>query len=58
MDKTDRVNRRSFLSALGVTVGGTGLAGAGLVAGPQLVKAADRARPKARFLIRLTRPGI
>jgi branched-chain amino acid transport system substrate-binding protein len=28
------------LSALGVTVGGTGLAGAGLVAGPQLVKAA------------------
>ena len=32
--------RRDFLGALGVTVGGTGLAGAGLIAGPQLVKAA------------------
>ena len=27
MDKTSTVNRRNFLSALGVTVGGTGLAG-------------------------------
>src|SRR6478736_5778779 len=33
--------RRDFLGALGVTVGGTGLAGAGLMAGPQLVKAAS-----------------
>src|SRR5438874_11063347 len=40
MDKTNPVNRRNFLSALGVTVGGTGLAGAGMMAGPQLVKAA------------------
>src|SRR5213592_2580887 len=40
MDKPTSVDRRKFLSALGVTVGGTGLAGAGLVAGPQLVKAA------------------
>src|SRR5499426_1111143 len=40
MDKPTTVDRRKFLGALGVTVGGTGLAGAGLVAGPQLVKAA------------------
>src|SRR3989441_8282997 len=40
MDKPTSVDRRKFLGALGVTVGGTGLAGAGLVAGPQLVKAA------------------
>src|SRR5207302_1677246 len=40
MNKTPSVSRRNFLGALGVTVGGTGLAGAGLVAGPQLVKAA------------------
>src|SRR6266849_8908707 len=40
MDKTSTVNRRNFLSALGVTVGGTGLVGAGLVGGSQLVRAA------------------
>jgi branched-chain amino acid transport system substrate-binding protein len=40
MDNPTAVDRRKFLGALGVTVGGTGLAGAGLVAGPQLVKAA------------------
>ena len=40
MDNPNTVDRRKFLGALGVTVGGTGLAGAGLVAGPQLVKAA------------------
>src|SRR5713101_6795973 len=48
MDKTNPVNRRNFLSALGVTVGGTGLAGAGLVAGPQLVKAATEP-PKGKI---------
>src|SRR5260370_33297360 len=36
-------NRRNFLSALGVTVGGTGLAGAALMAGPKLVGAATEA---------------
>src|SRR5262249_34275889 len=40
--------RRDFLGALGVTVGGTGLAGAGLVAGPQLVKAASEP-PKGKI---------
>src|SRR5947209_14694208 len=40
MDKPTTVDRRGFLSALGITVGGTGLAAGGLVAGPQLVKAA------------------
>src|SRR5437879_1458837 len=40
------VGRRDFLGALGVTVGGAGLAGAGLVAGPKLVGAAPAA-PKA-----------
>src|SRR5713101_131792 len=48
MDKTNPVNRRNFLGALGVTVGGTGLAGAGLVAGPQLVKAATEP-PKGKI---------
>src|ERR1700674_4541057 len=46
MDKPVTVDRRKFLSALGVTVGGTGLAGAGLVAGPQLVRAAEPAKGK------------
>src|SRR5262249_21360939 len=40
MDNPSTVDRRKFLGALGVTVGGTGLAGAGLVAAPHLVKAA------------------
>src|SRR5262249_45794325 len=42
------VDRRKFLGALGVTVGGTGLAGAGLVAGPQMVKAATEP-PKGKI---------
>src|SRR6266513_4625880 len=40
MDNESTVDRRKFLSALGVTVGGGGLAGASLVAAPPLVKAA------------------
>jgi branched-chain amino acid transport system substrate-binding protein len=40
IEKPASVNRRDFLNALGVTVGGTGVAAAGLVAGPQLVRAA------------------
>src|ERR1051326_1224893 len=44
MNKTPSVSRRNFLGALGVTVGGTGLAGAGLVAGPQLVRAVEPAK--------------
>ena len=48
MDKPTTVDRRKFLGALGVTVGGTGLAGAGLVAGPQLVKAAAQS-PKGKI---------
>src|SRR5215813_4282258 len=40
MDNQSTVDRRKFLGALGVTVGGAGLAGAGLVAAPPLVKAA------------------
>ena len=39
--KPSSVDRRKLLSSLGVTVGGVGLASAGLVAGPQLVKAAS-----------------
>ncbi|MGO8915537.1 MAG: ABC transporter substrate-binding protein [Stellaceae bacterium] len=41
MDKPTTVSRRNFLNTLGVTVGGTGLVTAGLVAGPQMVRAAD-----------------
>src|SRR5262249_239600 len=48
MDKPASVNRRNFLSALGVTVGGTGLAGAGLMAGPKLVGAATE-DPKGKI---------
>jgi len=48
MDQPATVDRRKFLGALGVTVGGTGLAGAGLVAGPQLVKAATEP-PKGKY---------
>jgi len=40
MEKPTEVSRRNFLGALGVTVGGTGLAGAGLVAAPGALKAA------------------
>ena len=48
MDKPSPVDRRQFLNALGVTVGGAGLAGASLVAGPQLVKAAPEP-PKGKI---------
>jgi branched-chain amino acid transport system substrate-binding protein len=41
MEKTPTVNRRAFLNTLGVTVGGAGLAGAGLVGGAQVLKAAE-----------------
>src|ERR1700739_4528664 len=41
MEKTPTVNRRAFLNTLGMTVGGTGLIGAGLVGGSQLLKAAQ-----------------
>ena len=46
MEKPPTLDRRGFLSALGVTVGGGSLAGASLVAAPQLVKAAAEP-PKA-----------
>src|SRR5215475_14028482 len=48
MEKPGSVNRRDMLGALGVTVGGAGLAGAGLMAGPKLVKAANEA-PKGKI---------
>jgi branched-chain amino acid transport system substrate-binding protein len=48
MEKPASVNRRDFLNALGVTVGGTGVAAAGLVAGPKLVRAATEA-PKGNI---------
>src|SRR5713101_5530711 len=48
MDKPTDVNRRNFLGALGVPVGGTGLAGAGLMAGPQVLKAATEP-PKGKI---------
>src|SRR5215475_10471165 len=48
MHEPSTIDRRKFLGALGVTVGGTGLAGAGLVAGPQLVKAATEP-PKGKI---------
>jgi branched-chain amino acid transport system substrate-binding protein len=46
MDKTPTVDRRKFLGALGVTVGGTGLVGAGVAGGPQLVRAATEPKGK------------
>src|SRR6266568_5402052 len=48
MDNMSKVNRRDFLNTLGVTVGGTGLAGAGLLAGPRWVRAATVA-PKGKI---------
>ncbi len=48
MDKPNEVDRRSFLSALGVTVGGAGLAGGAMVGGSQLVEA-QTAPPKGRI---------
>ena len=46
MDNSASVDRRKFLGALGVTVGGTGLVGAGMVAGPRVVRAAAEAKGK------------
>ena len=40
MEKTPAASRRGFLNALGVAVGGAGLAGAGLVGGARIVRAA------------------
>jgi branched-chain amino acid transport system substrate-binding protein len=40
MEKTPTASRRGFLNSLGVAVGGAGLAAAGLVGGPKIVKAA------------------
>src|SRR6516162_4284521 len=48
MDKSASVNRRDMLSALGVTVGGAGLAGAGVVAGSKMVRA-DAEPPKGKI---------
>src|SRR5262249_42033768 len=48
MNEPASVNRRDFLGALGVTVGGTGLAGAGLGPGPHLARAATEA-PKGKI---------
>jgi branched-chain amino acid transport system substrate-binding protein len=44
MGKLNNESRRDFLNKLGVTVGGAGLVGAGAVAGPQLLKAAEPAK--------------
>src|SRR5580765_5665116 len=40
MEQTPAASRRGFLGALGVAVGGTGLAGVGLVGGARIVSAA------------------
>src|SRR5271169_5987237 len=48
MDQPTTVNRRNFLGTLSVTVGGTGLGGASLMAEPQLVKAATEP-PKGKI---------
>src|ERR1700730_11452768 len=49
MAKTPSVNRRAFLNTLGVTVGGTGLIGAGVVGGSQVLKAAAQDPAKGRI---------
>jgi branched-chain amino acid transport system substrate-binding protein len=41
MNQPKEVSRRNFLNTLGVTVGGTGLAGAGLIAAPHALRAAN-----------------
>src|SRR6516225_1212041 len=40
MDRTPPTDRRAFLNALGVTVGGAGLAAGGMIAGTRALKAA------------------
>src|SRR5712692_10133260 len=44
MKNKPSVNRRDFLNALGVSVGGAGLVGAGMVAGPHLLQAGEGAK--------------
>src|SRR5215475_10039970 len=46
MEKPANAGRRDFLNKLGVTVGGAGLVGAGAVAGPPLLRAAEPAKGK------------
>ena len=41
MERTPVTDRRAFLGKLGVAVGGAGLAGAGVVGGPRILKAAQ-----------------
>src|SRR6202049_3953980 len=41
MEKTSTTSRRGFLNTLGVALGGAGRAGAGLVGGAQMLKAAE-----------------
>src|SRR5262249_29418594 len=56
MDKPATVDRRKFLGALGVSVGGAGLAGAGMVAGTPAVRAAAEP-PKEKTPAPPTKPG-
>src|SRR6201988_4997925 len=44
METPANASRRDFLNKLGVTVGGAGLVGAGAVAGPPLLRAAEPAK--------------
>src|SRR5258708_36960448 len=46
MDKTPSLKRRDFIGALGVTVGGAGLASAGVAVGSQVAGAADAPKGK------------
>ena len=46
MEKPASASRRDFLNKLGFTVGGAGLVGAGAVAGPHLLRAAEPAKGK------------
>jgi branched-chain amino acid transport system substrate-binding protein len=46
MDQPTNVNRRNFLNKLGVTAGAAGLVGAGAIAGPPLLRAAEPAKGK------------
>ena len=46
MEKPTNASRRDFLNKLGITVGAAGIAGAGAVAGPPLLRAAEPAKGK------------
>ena len=48
MNKRTTVDRRGFLGALGISVGGTGLVGAGLIGGQKMVQAATEP-PKGKI---------